>query len=130
MLDCWGPSRLAPMQDHTGYSSDEADRGYDRPQANGPTIAPSSLGPRRSENGGSGGGGGEEARLVNQVCTPGGMRAHPSREDLRIFVESVGSLSGVVVAERLEEKMVSPFWVVSHQIAEHALITASAVGHL
>ena len=113
------PSLLASIQDHTGYSSDEADRGYDRPQANGPTIAPSSLGPRRSENGGSSGGGGEEARLVNQVCTPGGMRAHPSREDLRIFVESVGSLNGVVVAERLEEKMVSLFWVLHRSGSMH-----------
>ena len=92
------------MQDHTGYSSDEADRGYDRP-ASGSTAQTSSLAPRKAENGNTAGG--DASRLVNQICTPGGLRAQPSREDLRIFVESLGSQSGQQIAELLEDKLVN-----------------------
>ena len=51
--------------------------------------------------------GGDASRLVNQICTPGGLRAQPSREDLRIFVESLGSQSGQQIAELLEDKLAS-----------------------
>ena len=95
------------LQDHTGYSSDEADRGYDRPGSN-PSLQPSSAAPRRAENGGqSRVTGGDAGRLVNQICTPGGLRAQPSREHLSVFVESVGSQDGQTVAELLEDKLVS-----------------------
>ena len=95
------------LQDQTGYSSDETDRGYDRP-ASGATAQPSSLAPLRAENGSASKTlGGDASRLVNQICTPGGLRAQPSREDLRIFVESLGSQSGQHIAELLEDKLVS-----------------------
>lgn len=96
------------LQDHTGYSSDETDRGYDRP-GSGATAQSSSLAPRRAENGSmtNKSAGGDASRLVNQICTPGGLRAQPSREDLRIFVESLGSQSGQEIAELLEDKLVS-----------------------
>ena len=43
------------------------------------------------------------------ICAVGGLRAQPSREDLRMFVESVASLNGARVAELLQAKMVSRF---------------------
>jgi len=102
------------LQDNTGYSSDEADRGYDRP-GNGGGAQASGLGAKRAESGGAGfGQAGAEARLVDQICTPGGLRAQPSREDLRVFVESAGSLNGDTLAQLLEAKMVCPFLYLLH----------------
>lgn len=53
-----------------------------------------------------GSGVGDEAHLVDDMCTPGGLRAQPDREDLRHFVESAASLDGTAVAELLQAKMV------------------------
>jgi hypothetical protein len=128
LRDCFSEAPALP-QDHTGYSSDEADRGYDRPgTGNGSsTAAASSLGPKRAENGGSGhGGGGGEARLVDQICTPGGLRAQPTREDLRIFVESAGSMNGDALAQLLEAKMVR---AIQCEIFI-GLFASTAMGHL
>ena len=49
---------------------------------------------------------GDEAQLVDAMCTPGGLRAQPDREDLRLFVENAASLNGTTVAELLQAKMV------------------------
>ena len=45
-------------------------------------------------------------RAVDGICAVGGLRAQPSREDLRVFVENVASLNGARVAELLQAKMV------------------------
>jgi len=45
-------------------------------------------------------------RAVDGICAVGGLRAQPSREDLRVFVENVASLNGARVAELLQVKMV------------------------
>ncbi len=50
--------------------------------------------------------GSEEAALVDTLCTPGGLRAAPEREDLRLFVESIAAVNGTTIAELLREKMV------------------------
>ncbi len=47
-----------------------------------------------------------QERAVEGICAVGGLRAQPSREDLRIFVENVASLNGARVAELLQAKMV------------------------
>lgn len=47
-------------------------------------------------------------RTVDGICAVGGLRAQPSREDLRVFVENVASLNGPRVAELLQAKMVRP----------------------
>ena len=39
-------------------------------------------------------------------CTPGGLRAQPSRDDCRVFVESLGSLDAEALTQELEAKMV------------------------
>lgn len=52
----------------------------------------------------------DEAHLVNDMCTPGGLRAQPDREDLRLFVENAASLNGTTVAELLQAKMESGSW--------------------
>lgn len=57
-------------------------------------------------SGRAGSGVGDEAHLVDDMCTPGGLRAQPDREDLRLFVESSASLNGTAVAELLQAKMV------------------------
>ncbi|KAL3140272.1 hypothetical protein ABBQ38_004540 [Trebouxia sp. C0009 RCD-2024] len=57
-----------------------------------------------------GSGVGDEAHLVDDMCTPGGLRAQPDREDLRQFVESAASLSGTAVAELLQAKMEGGSW--------------------
>ena len=51
-------------------------------------------------------GAGDESHLVDDMCTPGGLRAQPDREDLRLFVENAASLNGTTVAELLQAKMV------------------------
>ena len=51
---------------------------------------------------------GEEARLVDGICTPGGLRAQPDRADLQTFVESLGSLDGGTLVELLTAKIVRP----------------------
>ncbi|DBA95962.1 TPA: hypothetical protein ACH3X1_001480 [Trebouxia sp. C0004] len=53
---------------------------------------------------------GDEAHLVDDMCTPGGLRAQPDREDLRLFVENAASLNGTTVAELLQTKMESGSW--------------------
>lgn len=53
------------------------------------------------------GSGAEEERLVENVCTPGGLRAQPDREDLRLFVETAAGLSGQRIAKLLQTKIVS-----------------------
>ena len=50
--------------------------------------------------------GSEEAQLVDALCTPGGLRAAPEREDLRVFVESIATVNGTTIADLLREKMV------------------------
>lgn len=47
-----------------------------------------------------------QVRLVDGICALGGVRAQPSREDLRLFVENIASLNGTRVAELLHAKMV------------------------
>ena len=44
---------------------------------------------------------------MGALCTPGGLRAAPEREDLRLFVESIATVNGTTVATLLREKMVS-----------------------
>lgn len=56
---------------------------------------------------GSSGSGSQEARAVDKVCTPAGLRAAPDREDLRVFVEAVSALDGQQVAQLLQERLVS-----------------------
>jgi hypothetical protein len=51
--------------------------------------------------------GAEEEHLVDNICTPGGLRAQPDREDLRLFVETAAGLSGQRIAKLLQEKIVS-----------------------
>lgn len=53
-----------------------------------------------------GSGAGDESHLVDDMCTPGGLRAQPDREDLRTFVENAASLNGTSIAELLQAKMV------------------------
>ena len=43
---------------------------------------------------------------MDAFCTPGGLRAQPSRDDCRVFVESLGRLDGDAVVSQLEAKMV------------------------
>jgi hypothetical protein len=47
-----------------------------------------------------------QERAVDGICAVGGLRAQPSREDLRLFVENVASLNGARVAALLHAKMV------------------------
>ncbi len=44
---------------------------------------------------------------LSRVCGRAGLRLAPEQEDLRRFVEAVGSLDGLKVAELLRDKMVS-----------------------
>lgn len=43
---------------------------------------------------------------MDEICALGGVRAQPSREDLRLFVENIASLNGTRVAELLRTKIV------------------------
>ena len=44
--------------------------------------------------------------MVEGFCTPGGLRAQPSRDDCRMFVESLGALDAEALTAELEAKMV------------------------
>ncbi|KAI3432257.1 hypothetical protein D9Q98_003818 [Chlorella vulgaris] len=46
-----------------------------------------------------------EAKLVDRLCAPAGLRAAPSREDLQAFVAAVSALDGLAVARLLEQKL-------------------------
>jgi hypothetical protein len=50
---------------------------------------------------------GSEAALVDDITTPGGVRALPDPADLRRFVDTAGSMDGLRLAELLREKLVS-----------------------
>eukprot|EP00884_Botryococcus_braunii_P011304 jgi/Botrbrau1/20174/Bobra.0173s0072.1 len=71
----------------------------------------------------SSGSGAEEERLVDNICTPGGLRAQPDREDLRLFVETAAGLSGQRIAKLLQAKIEGPSW----QVALRALCALEAV---
>lgn len=50
---------------------------------------------------------GSEEAVVDDVCSPGGLRAEPAAEDLQRFVNAAGSLDGLRIGELLAGKMVS-----------------------
>ena len=52
----------------------------------------------------------EEERLVENICSRGGLRAQPDREALRLFVESLANLNGPKTAQQLQHKIVRIFW--------------------
>ncbi|GFR49633.1 hypothetical protein Agub_g11706 [Astrephomene gubernaculifera] len=95
-------------------------RGVNRPLTGGYGGDASAGNSARGSGGGYGGGGGggysappvaaaevlgSEEQLVDGICTPGGLRLAPDAEDLRRFVEAVGSLDGLKVGELLHDKM-------------------------
>lgn len=49
---------------------------------------------------------GSESALVDDITTPGGVRALPDPADLRRFVDTASSMDGLRIAELLREKMV------------------------
>lgn len=54
---------------------------------------------------------GEEVRLVDSICTPGGLRAQPDKADLKTFVESLGNnLDGELLVALLTSKMEQGPW--------------------
>lgn len=87
------------MLEQGGYSSGE-DASRSRTQ-NSPSDAAG-----RSAFSGGDGGGGEEGRAVEALCAPGGLRAAPGAETLRLFVERVSGLDGARVAELLRTQLV------------------------
>lgn len=87
-----------------GYSSGEDTHGG-RARGGSPGAAAG-----RSMLGGAGSGaGGEEGRAVEALCAPGGLRAAPDADALRLFVERVSGLDGARVAELLCAQLVR--WV-------------------
>ena len=48
--------------------------------------------------------------MVEGFCTQGGLRAQPSRDDCRVFVESLGSLDAEALTQELGAKMVRGNW--------------------
>ncbi|KAK9841847.1 hypothetical protein WJX81_007132 [Elliptochloris bilobata] len=102
-----GAPRRAPfMREEGGYSSGEDASGGGR--ARGP---PRVAAVRSALRGASGsGGGGEEGRAVEALCAPGGLRAAPDADALRLFVERVSGLNGGRVAELLRAQLGGTSW--------------------
>ena len=98
------PMHRPPMQGSGGYDSDGAGHSSNS-SFRGPGAAdagrPLSFSRPPATDGS------EEAELVDALCTPGGLRAAPEREDLRLFVESISAVNGTTVADLLRQKMVS-----------------------
>jgi hypothetical protein len=51
-----------------------------------------------------------EYRLVDKICTPSGMRAAPSSEDLNKFIDAAAALDGVELALALQHKLEIGSW--------------------
>ncbi|KAK9803894.1 hypothetical protein WJX72_002592 [[Myrmecia] bisecta] len=99
-------AKRAPMlntEDKGGYSSGEDNGTYRRP-----TPLPAQQPPPSRLSAPADGS--EEQRLVDQICTPGGLRAQPEREDLRVFVESTANHNGPTLARLLQNKLESGSW--------------------
>ena len=74
-------------------------------QAGAVAPAPAAASPGGAAGSG-GSGGAAEQRAVDRICMPAGLRAAPSREDLRAFVDATASLDGAAVAQLLQRKLV------------------------
>lgn len=61
--------------------------------------------------------GADEEQLVEGICTPGGLRAQPDREHLRLFVESAAGVSGQRIAQLLQAKIVRRAHLALSQLA-------------
>lgn len=111
-----GNALLAWLQDKTGYSSGEegsyvgpaatsTSNGagvYSTPAGSSPLAASSAAAAAAAHSAE-----GEEVRLVDSICTPGGLRAQPDKADLKTFVESLGNnLDGELLVALLTSKMV------------------------
>ncbi|KAK9834958.1 hypothetical protein WJX84_004674 [Apatococcus fuscideae] len=95
-------------EERSGYSSDEGGMGstYRVPgPPPAPTFSSVTAAPTSSTADGS-----EEERLVESICSRGGLRAQPDREALRLFVESLANLSGAKVAQQLQHKIEHGGW--------------------
>ena len=97
---------ILQVQEKTGYSSDEGGMGSTYCVPGPPptptfstTASPAAAAPAAD--------GSDEERLVENICSRGGLRAQPDREALRLFVESLTNLSGSKVAHQLQHKIVS-----------------------
>jgi hypothetical protein len=75
-----------------------------------PTPAPAPAQPRISQPQTATNPGDFEAKLVDEITSPGGVRAAVPREDLRKFCETCESLSGGVVSQLLLAKLNAPEW--------------------
>eukprot|EP00899_Mesostigma_viride_P015290 jgi/Mesvir1/23762/Mv06218-RA.2 len=123
-----GTSSDATRGDSYANRSSDSYSGYS-PQQELPEYSPAASGPATSGGGVTsasgdayfGGGyseasGGEavteEARLVNNVTAPGGVRAQPSREALRLLVQAAASLDAEVLAAAIESKLTGRNWQV------------------
>eukprot|EP00898_Chlorokybus_atmophyticus_P005885 jgi/Chlat1/6298/Chrsp44S05879 len=65
----------------------------------------------------------EEARLVTTITAPGGVRAQPSQEALRSFLQTAATLDGAALASELQSKLESSNW----QVRLRALCVVEAV---
>ncbi|GAB4815066.1 hypothetical protein N2152v2_002112 [Parachlorella kessleri] len=102
-----------------GYSGANGDAGGDY----GRGAVPPGAGAAAAAAAAAGGSQQQEARAVDKVCTPAGLRAAPDREDLQAFVEAVSSLDGREVARLLQERMERGPW----QATLRALCAVEAV---
>ena len=107
---------LVSLQGNGGYSSGDdspsrqTSSSYSRPsmpqESQRAPFTPAPTYSSAHSSGRLGSGAGDESHMVDDMCTPGGLRAQPDREDLRTFVENAASLNGATIAELLQAKMV------------------------
>eukprot|EP00210_Caulerpa_lentillifera_P006253 g5972.t1 len=53
---------------------------------------------------------GDEEEVVNSVCQPSGVRLAPAKEDIKRFIDTVGTLDGPKVALHLQRKVEGNSW--------------------
>lgn len=53
---------------------------------------------------------GDEKEVVDSICQPSGVRLAPAKEDIRKFIDTVGSLDGPRVARQLQKKVEGGPW--------------------
>jgi hypothetical protein len=65
---------------------------------------------------------GSEQGLVDDITASGGLRAIPSQEDLKQFVEAASNMDGLKIAELMMGKLVG--WICD--LCDHQAVLASA----
>lgn len=115
-MGAMGLLRNTPTERSSERSYDSPPRTFDPPTyTSGPTSIPLTASQVM----------GSEEQLVDDICTPGGLRAVPDPEDLSRFVAAASNMDGLQIGDLLRQKMEQGTWQV--QLRAMAVLHAVAM---